>query len=280
MAGPVNPPEVAVVVPVYNAARETARCLQALAATVPAGQSVILIDDGSTDPEIPRLLGEFRGRWQVIRRAKNRGFVATANEGLALAAPADVVLLNSDTVPAGRWLDRLRACVSSDSRIASATPFTNNGEIASLPEFCRANPLPSDPERWAAACLEAGPPEYPELPTAVGFCMYLRRACLDGIGDFDAEAFGRGYGEENDWCMRAAAGGWRHVLCDDAYVAHQGNASFGPEGLFPDESAMRRLLARHPDYLERVREFIDADPLEPVRRRVLDRLRSGNPGAH
>lgn len=259
----------AIVVPVFNAVRETARCLAALDATVPDDQPVIVINDGSTDPRVGPLLNEYAGRWQVVQRTANRGFVATANEGMARAASADVIVLNSDTEPAGDWLERMRACAGSDPTIASITPFTNNGEIASIPEFCRANPMPADPDAWARACREAGPPEYPQLPTAVGFCMFLRRACLDDIGDFDAQAFGRGYGEENDWCMRAAAAGWRHVLCDDAFVAHRGHASFGPEGLFPDEAAMQRLLARHPDYLERVRAFIDADPLAPVRARVL-----------
>ncbi|MFU8766032.1 MAG: glycosyltransferase family 2 protein, partial [Haliea sp.] len=157
-------------------------------------------------------------------------------------------------------------------QIASITPWTNNGEIASLPEFCKPNPLPADPEAWARACAEAGRPEYPELPTAVGFCMYLRRRCIDDIGDFDAEAFGRGYGEENDWCMRALNAGWKHVLCDDAFVAHRGNASFGPLGLKAGEGPMQRLLARHPGYLEIVTDFIRRDPLAPLRQRILDRL--------
>ena len=218
------------------------------------------------------MLGECPDSWLVVEQPINRGFVATANHGMALAAPNDVVLLNADTVPAGEWLHRLAVCLASDARIASATPFTNNGEIASLPEFCRAAPVPTDPGCWARACREAGAPVYPDIPTAVGFCMAMRRAAIDDIGDFDAETFGRGYGEENDWCMRALKAGWRHVLCDDAFVAHVGNASFGPLGLAPDEASMQRLLTRHPDYLERIRAFIDADPIRPCRERVLPRL--------
>ena len=72
--------------------------------------------------------------------------------------------------------------------------------------------------------------------------------------------------------MRASAAGWTHRLCDDAFVAHQGQASFGPLGLAPDESSMQRLLALHPDYLERVMAFIRADPLAPHRARVLAAL--------
>ena len=86
---------------------------------------------------------------------------------------------------------------------------------------------------------------------------------------FDESVFGRGYGEENDWCQRAISAGWRNVLCDHAYVAHQGNASFGPLGLKPGGDAMNRLLARHPDYLDQVRAFIEADPMADRRQTIL-----------
>lgn len=262
----------AVVIPVFNAVEQLRRCLAAVRATVAADVPVVVIDDASTDPAVGETLDELAAGWCVLRQPGNRGFVATANRGMRATGDRDVVLLNSDTVPAGDWLDRLAACAASDPAIASITPFTNNGEIASLPEFCRASPVPDDPEAWALACRQAGAPQYPALPTAVGFCMYMRRACIERIGVFDEQAFGRGYGEENDWCMRAAADGWRHVLCDDAFVAHQGGASFGPLGLAPGEDAMRALLARHPGYLERVQDFIRRDPLARIRRRVVQHL--------
>ena len=263
----------ALVIPVFNAVESLRRCLAAVRSSVGADTSVVVIDDASTDPAVAGVLEELAAGWQVIRQSENRGFVATANHGMRATGNRDVVLLNSDTIPAGDWLDRLAACADSDPSIASITPFTNNGEIVSLPEFCRAAPVPDDPEAWAEACRRAGPPQYPDIPTAVGFCMYMRRACIDAIGTFDEVAFGRGYGEENDWCMRAVAVGYRHVLCDDAFVAHEGNASFGPLGLGPGERAMRALLERHPDYLEIIQDFIRRDPLAPVRRRILEHLR-------
>ena len=268
--------ELAVVIPIFNAVSQTERCLQALAQTTRQADSVkiILIDDASTDIGISKLLRHTQASmpgWQIKRLDLNRGFVAAANLGFELAAGCDVVLLNSDTIPAGDWLARIQKCADSDTRIASITPFSNNGEIVSLPEFCQAAPVPSDPERWAQACASVQPPQYPELPTAVGFCMYLRRACIAEIGGFDEVVFGRGYGEENDWCMRATAAGWKHVLCDDAFVAHEGNASFGPLGIQPGEQSMQRLLQRHPQYLEHIHEFIQRDPLKAIRKRVLQK---------
>lgn len=262
-----------VVVPVFNAPDATRRCLRALRRTLTDDHArVIVIDDASTDPAIPELLAaECAPDWHRERQPENLGFVGTVNRGMAWAGEDDVVLLNSDTVPAGAWLDAIRRCATRCPDAASITPWTNNGEIVSLPTFCVSAPVPEDVERWAAACA-ANAPVYPELPTAVGFCMYLRRACLDAVGDFDAETFGKGYGEENDWCMRATRAGWTHRLCDDAFVAHEGQASFGPIGLKPGEDSMQRLLGLHPDYLERVMAFIRSDPLAALRERVLSGL--------
>ncbi len=264
----------AVVVPVFNALNETRRCLEALADAVSASTPVIVIDDGSTEAGIDALLNGLPEPWIRVRNERNLGFVATANFGLSLASSEDVILLNSDTQVTAGFLDALEACAANDDGIASITPLSNNAEIASIPDFCQPNPWPTQPERWARACRESGPAQYPEVPTAVGFCMYLRRRCLDQIGAFDELVFGKGYGEENDWCMRAIQAGWRHVICDHAYVAHQGNASFGPLGLAPGGEAMTRLLDRHPDYLDRVQSFIQSDPMSQRREAIAKKYRT------
>ena len=272
-----------VVVPVFNALEALDACLGALDRTLPAGVRVHLADDASTDPRVPALLEDWRRRTRLevshVRRAANLGFPGNCNAAFAETGDADVVLLNADTEPAGEWLERLAACAASDARIATATPWSNNGEIVSYPLFVSPNPLPDDPGTLALAATRR-PPAYPELPTAVGFCMYLRRAALRAIGGFDAETFGKGYGEENDWCLRAEAHGWRHVLCDDAYVAHRGHASFAPTGHAPGGENLRRLNARWPGYNERIARFILDDPLRGARARLdegLAMLAAGSP---
>jgi GT2 family glycosyltransferase len=266
---------LSVVIPVFNAHRELSQCLASVAATVNPRTEVIIIDDASTEPEVTQVLNKWRhdsGRaWRFHSNPVNRGFVATANRGMRLAKH-DVILLNSDTVVTPRWLDGLRECLGSDPSIATATPWTNNGEIVSIPRFCENNPAPEDPAAVAAVIAAAGKPEYPALHTAVGFCMAISRRAIRQVGLFDAEQFGRGYGEENDFCLRAEAAGWRNVLCDDVYVAHLGGRSFGPAGLAPDDSSMQRLLSLHPGYLDRIRTWIDADPLAGRRAAILAAL--------
>jgi GT2 family glycosyltransferase len=263
-------------VPVYNAPEEVDSCLASVRTTLPDETPVIVIDDASPDPAIRALLAarerEAPGSWRFLRNTGNRGFVETANRGMQLAA-GNVVLLNSDTVVTAGWLRGLQRCLASDPAIATATPWTNNGEIVSIPEFCRANPVPRDPDAVAAVIGAAGPAAYPDIPTAVGFCMAIARQAIDRIGLFDAELFGKGYGEENDFCMRARAAGFRNVLCDDVYIVHLGGRSFGPTGLKPGEDSMRRLLSRHPGYMAIVEDFIANDPLGPRRREILEALR-------
>lgn len=280
MTDPVDPTAVQrsfvdVIVPIYNAPAMLASCLDALVDRLPLYARLHLIDDASSDPAVERLLTSHvlasRCAVSVRRNPENLGFVGTVNAAMA-ACDGDVVLLNSDTVVTHGWLDRIVACAASDPRIATITPFSNNAEICSLPVFCQANPPPLDPECYARAAVAAGPPTYPDLPTGVGFCMFLRRAALEVIGLFDAETFGRGYGEENDWCMRASAHGWRHVLCDDAYVVHAGGASFAGTGHRSGGEQLARLLARYPHYNALIASFIDADPLAARRRVVLAHL--------
>jgi GT2 family glycosyltransferase len=265
----------AVVIPAYNAAQELGRCLETVRSTVPPDTEVVIIDDASPDPAVASLLEHWRReagpRWRFLANPENRGFVATANRGMRLSS-GDVVLLNADTEVTPGWLEGLARCLASDAAIATATPWTNNGEIASIPQFCVANPAPPDRDAVARELARAGAPAYPELPTAVGFCMAIARRAIDRVGYFDEVLFGRGYGEENDFSMRTRAAGMRNVLCDDVYVVHLGGRSFGPLGLKPDAGSMGRLLSQHPSYLELVQDFIAADPLAARRREILDAL--------
>ena len=271
-----------IVVPVYNAAADLARCVDSVLEHSTGDWRLLLIDDASPDPAIRAYFSELRARRllrvTLLANEKNIGFTLTANRGFAEARrEADILLLNSDTVVTRGWLDRLSRCAASDVRIGTITPFSNNAEICSLPRFCANNPWPpgKDPESLVAALERAAVPAYPDLPTGVGFCLYIRRPLLDAIGGFDP-AFGLGYGEENDFCLRAAGAGYRNVLCEDAFVLHLGGSSFGAKRAHLAERNTALLLERHPHYLDLVRSYIAADPVRPLRelaasqQRVLD----------
>nr|WP_242482460.1 glycosyltransferase [Thiocystis violacea] len=277
------PPEdhaalVDVIVPVYEDRELTRRCLHSvLAAKNRTPFALTVIEDASPDPQLVEELERLaaRGLLELRRHPRNLGFVATANEGMALHPERDVVLLNSDTEVYGDWLDRLRAAAYRHPRVATVTPLSNNATICSYPRFLHDNPYPLETGYAAldamAARLNAG--EAVEAPTGVGFCLYLRRDALRELGVFDAETFGRGYGEENDYCQRAIRRGWVNLIAADTFVRHIGGASFKGEKGHLLAAAMKKMARRHPTYRQEVDAFIRRDPLAPARQRLdLERL--------
>lgn len=265
-----------IVVPVYGAPDALQACLDSLLRTLPTQARVHLCDDASPQREVATICAEFAAAapFEVVtqRRERNLGFVGNVDLAFAETAPHDVILLNSDTIASRGWFEAIVACADSDPRIGTATPWSNNAEICSFPRFCEASPLPESPDLLADAASALGAGDYVDLPTGVGFCMYVRRAMLQAIGDFDQATFGRGYGEENDLCFRAAAHGWRNVLCHTAYVGHLGGASFAAEGHRPGGENLQRLNARYPAYNHTIADFIMRDPLRPLRERFVARI--------
>ncbi|HZQ60327.1 MAG TPA: glycosyltransferase [Casimicrobiaceae bacterium] len=267
-----------IVVPIYNAAADVERCVGSVLAHTTPPYRLVLIDDASPDPAVAQVLERIRAmalrHVALVRNDTNLGFIGTANRGMFLST-ADVVLLNSDTVVTAGWLDALRRCAASNPSFGTITPFSNNAEICSFPRFCENNPWPegADPEPVRAMLAHAAVPTYPDLPTGVGFCMYVRRALIEAIGAFDP-VFGRGYGEENDFCLRAFAVGYRNVLCDDAFVLHLGGRSFQDHKASLGRRNLDILLERHPHYERMVQDFIAADPLRPIRETALSWARA------
>ena len=227
-------PLVDVIVPVFKGRNETLRCLRSvLSSENRTPFELVVLDDASPDPELAEALSRLadRGVCTLLRNPQNLGFVGTANRGMRLHPDRDVVLLNADTEVYGDWLDRLRTCALRDPLHATVTPLSNNATIASYPRTNHDNPFPLEIPFSAldalAADVNAGIAV--EVPTGVGFCMYIRRDCLDRIGLFDEAAFGRGYGEENDLCQRAIAAGLRNLVSADVFVQHLGSVSFQGE---------------------------------------------------
>jgi GT2 family glycosyltransferase/glycosyltransferase involved in cell wall biosynthesis/2-polyprenyl-3-methyl-5-hydroxy-6-metoxy-1,4-benzoquinol methylase len=259
---------VTVIIPVYRGLDETTKCLNSvLKHRSKAYMRVLVIDDCSPEPQISSLLETIaaKGEIELIQNKSNLGFVASVNLGMKEAGNQDVVLLNSDTEVTSNWLDRLVGHAYSNSKIGSVTPFSNNATICSWPSM-EGGALPAGVSLGALdeACYLANRGRQVDIPTAVGFCMYIRRDCIDEVGLFDEAAFGKGYGEENDFCMRAASMGWKHLLACDSFVYHSGETSFGKNS--PHRSAAWEILTkRHPDYQATVARHVQADPAAPAR---------------
>jgi GT2 family glycosyltransferase len=265
-----------VIIAAYRGLAETRGCIESILQTRRLNRAfgqLVLIDDCSPEPLLRSYLEDVAGRTNdvvLLTHAANLGFVASINRGISVAGNRDVVLLNSDCEVCGNWLDRLALQAYADPKIATVTPFSNNATICSYPEIRGQPELPPGTSlaQIDLACMKANPGRAVDLPTGVGSCMLVKRACLTEIGAFDEETFGMGYGEEVDFCQRALKRGWRHVLAGDVFVLHTGGVSFGaskPERLAQAGATLQQL---HPNFHLQVERWIKDDPAGPLRQGI------------
>lgn len=241
-------PKCDIIIPIYNAYDCLSECIDSVINNTDFSDNhLILIDDASPDEKVLLLLRGYAKKYKdqitLLENEKNLGFVGTVNRGMK-SSTHDVLLLNSDTVVTKNWLAKIKTCAYSAEDIATVTPLSNNATLASVPRIFEKNPIPAsyDLNSFASFIEKTSKHFYPELPTAHGFCMYIRRDALDKVGYFDEKNFGKGYGEENDFCFRCFHFGLRHLLCDDTYIFHKESQSFI---IKKDNTAL--LASKHPD---------------------------------
>ncbi len=264
---------ITIIFPVHDAFEMLEESLGRVAAHTDVDWHMILIDDASTDPRVRpflRIWAEGRAdQVSLIELDENLGFVGAVNRGFECAEGhlGHVVLLNSDAMVPAAWASRLVAPFESDHTIASVTPMSNTAEIFSAPMICQSAPLPLGMvDRIDAAAQRLSLPDpLPSAPTGVGFCMAMSARWFGRVPRFDT-AFGRGYGEEVDWCQKTRAQGARHVGLPTLFVEHRGGQSFGTAQKQDRVLRANAMIARrYPSYDAEVQAYIATDPLRTAR---------------
>lgn len=262
---------VDVLIPVYNGLNETLECINSALEARKRNRTphrLVVIEDATPVPALAKALKVLagKGRITLVNNPVNLGFIRSMNRGMALSPGKDVVWLNADTRVHGDWLDRLRQAAYSHACIASATPFTNNGELMSFPRSQVSHDMPSAAEQAELDDLARDTDSPPvDIETGCGFCLYIKREALDKVGYLDELHLARGYGEETDWCLRARSLGWKHVGAPNVFVAHQGGISFGAEKILRVAQNNAVLRKRYPDASARYQAFCLRDPIKPAR---------------
>ncbi len=269
---PLLPEPVVLLASVYRGSQYLRPFFTSLLVNTSSPYSLIVIDNGNDDPAIVsylRALAAAHDNVTLVRVEENRGYVGAMCLAIEYAPPdRHVVVLNTDTVLPPNWLERLVGPIFEDPTIASATPFTNAGTSASFPALGVDNTLylglPVETIDAALAQVD-GQECRIDLPSGVGFCMAHNRAAIDRIGWYDREAFGKGYGEENDWCLRARRAGFRNVLVPNLFVYHKHGGIYQEEKLALSRKSLKIVQERYPEYESEVAAFFSADPIGAVR---------------
>jgi GT2 family glycosyltransferase len=263
---------VTVIVPVYGDYEVTRQCLESLLPELRSTRHrAIVVNDATPDPHIAKYLASLatEPNIDVLVNTKNFGFIGSVNRALEQANYGDVILLNSDTIVPPGFIDRLAKAAKLSPDIGTVTPLSNNGEFVSFPISNTANPIGSGEEikriDFIAATTNAD--KVVDIPTGVGFCLYITRTCLDAVGLF-GEDFDSGYLEDADFCLRAREYGFRSVCAPSVYVAHAGSKSYRDEKRSLVVRNLRVLEHRFPQHRRECAAFMAADPLRKSRETI------------
>jgi GT2 family glycosyltransferase len=262
---PSLPESVDIIIPVFNGMRHLPSLFDGIFANTAAPHRFVITDDASTDPEVwPYLKARTAGRSDcvLLRNSENLGFCRTVNRA-ATQCGGHFVLLNTDTVVPQHWLERLMRPIFELGNAASTTPFSNSATIFSFPlpdadNLMLASDVDTVDHAFRKLRQDIGPDN--DTPTGVGFCMGVNGDLWRRIGGFDPDAFGSGYGEENDWCQRAISHGYRNILVHNLFVAHFHGGSFDAETKKALASKNIKIIKkRWPNYLPSIEEHVRKD---------------------
>lgn len=266
--------EVSIIIPIYNAFEDTKNCIESVLKHSKRNFELILINDCSPDKRIRELLEHYSNnpKVKVIHNEVNKGFTGTVNVGLKNSYN-DVILLNSDTIVTPKWLEKLTIAAYSDEKIGTVTPFSNNAGAFSVPEIGE-NEIPKNLSlnEMANIVEKVSNHNYVHVPTGNGFCLYIKRETINSVGLFDEETFGKGYGEENDYCMRALEKNWHNIIDDSTYIFHNEGSSFSTER--EELLNKHRLLVdiKHPTYTQKIRKTFNSPVFNYMRNDVKNGL--------
>jgi mycofactocin system glycosyltransferase len=176
--------DVTVLIPVRDRTPELRRCLAAAGTAYP----VLVVDDGSADPDAVCAVARAAGA-RLIRRPASGGPGAARNTGLAALASEFVAFLDSDCEPPPGWIDGLSGHFA-DPLVAAVAP-----RVVAAPGTGPTLDQGGQPTRVAPLTRVS------YVPTAA---LLARRRALGGGFDETMR-----YGEDVDLIWRLTGAGWR-----------------------------------------------------------------------
>lgn len=204
--GPRTQAQVDVVVPAFDRTVQLEACLRAL-----AGANVLVIDDGSLDPEAVRRVANSSGA-RLLCHEVNRGPAAARNTGVEGTDSPLIAFVDSDCAPESGWLDQLLPHFE-DPLVAAVAPRVR--------PMSGGRSLLARHEETRSALDMGDRPEQVRPGSRLGFVpsatLVVRRSALGESGFDEALRLG----EDVDLVWRLVDAGWQVRYEPGATVRHR-----------------------------------------------------------
>lgn len=262
-----------IIIPVYNGLNYLEDLFNSIFENTDVSYRLIIVNDASPDTRVSNYIKDkINGLDNCFyyENEINLGFTKTVNFASKKVNSKYFIILNTDVIVPKNWLSRLINPFFTKDNIASITPFSNSAVFFSYPVFGEDNKIPTgftyqDIDN-AFSYLNPAIDSKCEIHSGVGFCMAINTKCWNNIGTFDAETFGKGYGEENDWCMRALSNNWINVIVPNLFVFHNHGGSFcSEEKKELMQNNAKILYERWPKIMSGISAFAKQDPWQIYR---------------
>jgi GT2 family glycosyltransferase len=220
-------PKPLVVIPTYLTNEEgrqaTEDAITSVRKTAGDGVGILLVDDGSPEPDLMTEIENMQLEFEVHRKSKNSGFSKTVNVGLrrALQEGRDAVLMNADVeIITPGWVRQFRSTQDQSSQPAAVV-----GALLLYPSglIQHGGVYFSLLTRTFDHLYKYGPMNLPEalkksICPVTGALQYIRHRTLETIGLYD-ESFYMGW-EDVDYCLRVFAHGEQCVYNPNVRAYH------------------------------------------------------------
>ncbi|WP_413992040.1 glycosyltransferase family 2 protein [Labrys okinawensis] len=230
-------PMVSVIIPNRDSYRLIRRLLDDLSMrTDYPTLEIIVVDNGSTDPDVTRLYQTFNyGRIRFVTDivVEPFNFARQINRGLKRASGDVFLLINNDIeIQEPNWLKEMVSCLAYDRAgivgarlLYPSQALQHVGVIVGLGElaghwYCNAPSASAGPMNRLSVRQS--------FSAVTGAAMLLTRACHEATGDFDEKLFAIAY-NDIDYCLRASLAGFRTVWTPFATLIHHESASRGSD---------------------------------------------------
>jgi GT2 family glycosyltransferase len=255
---------VSIVIPTKTRIDLLALCMASLERTDYERVEIVVVNNGSTSPELPGVLERARHFADVIEIVDDGqfNFSRLVNAGVKRASGEVVVLLNDDIEAIDpSWLRRLveSACDPANGAVGARLVYPDGsiqhaGIVLGIGGVCGhlwRGMRPDDAMQHPCVSLPS------ERAAVTGACIAVRRSVYEQVGGMDEVNFPVTLNDV-DFCLRLRAAGFRNIYRGDAVLIHHESQSRGADQASHAKS--RRLNSETIKFLDVWRLAFEADP--------------------
>lgn len=221
----------------WNNADLTVNCLKSLNGNVPDDLLICWFDNGSDESEYKKVVDYINTtdlKVMSMRNETNVGFVKAVNycwRGAKAYGAEQIILLNNDTEVPEKWLDRLEEGVKQGYDIVGAISSKSEigwqaiNNLVDKWEFMNVPVVDNYQEQDKILRDKFKDGIYPVGNMVAFFATLITKKVWDKIGIL-SEDYGMGFGDDDDYCLRARHAGFKIGLHLGLCIRHHHRATF------------------------------------------------------